>query len=75
MENIFTCQIDQKIYQLEDSKSIISGTKAERIVTIEVVNYKENKLPKTGSDWNLLILTAGIACVLGAIWWKTPYKK
>ena len=75
MENIFTCQIDQKIYQLEDSKSIISGTKAERIVTIEVVNYKGNKLPKTGSDWNLLILTAGIACVLGAIWWKTPYKK
>ena len=75
MENIFTCQIDQKIYQLEDSKSIISGTKAERIVTIEVVNYKGNKLPKTGSDWNLLVLTAGIACVLGAIWWKTPYKK
>ena len=75
MENIFTCQIDRKIYQLEDSKSIISGTKEERVVTIEVVNYKGNKLPKTGSNWNLLFLVAGIVYVLGAIWWKMPCKK
>lgn len=75
MENLFVCQINKKMYRVEDKDSIISGTKAERIVTMEVVNYTGTKLPETGSRWNLILLSMGIIYIFGTAWYRIVYEK
>lgn len=75
MENMFTCQIDKKLYQAEADNSIIAGTKAERIVKMEVVNQTGTTLPETGSRWNLVLLTLGILCVLGTTYFRVADEK
>ena len=75
MENFFECRINQDIYRAATDTHIISGTKAERIVTLQVVNYMGMRLPETGSRWNLVLVTMGLFCVVGMLCEWIPYEK
>ena len=75
MENFFECRINQDIYRVATDTHIISGTKAERIVTLQVVNYMGMRLPETGSRWNLVLVTMGLFCVVGMLCEWIPYEK
>ncbi len=67
MEDIFTCTIDNESYDRNEENNVISGTKSERMVTMNIVNQTERKLPKTGSGWNLLFVFAGICSMTGMV--------
>lgn len=75
MEDTFTCEINQKRYRHGDNENIISGTKAEREVELEIVNRTMTKLPETGSRLTLVFGALGGVFIIGSLWICLPYNK
>lgn len=54
-----------------DNPVHLEGTKAERVVSVNVINKKGFKLPKTGSSWTAALSLIGtLAMVIGLIAYK-----
>lgn len=52
----------------------ITGTKADRIVNIKVVNYTGVKMPDTGTQSSLLLFAFGMGCMIAALFSKKRMK-
>lgn len=69
-EDLFNVSWNQKEYTKENSQEAgvrVSGSKDDRMITIEVINQLGLKLPKTGSQGNLAGLMAVIVSVFGVL--------
>ncbi len=65
-ENVFEYYINGEKHTETTGDYAVTGTKAERIVNLTVINQTGKKLPETGSYANLLLILAGIICMTGA---------
>lgn len=57
MENVFECYINGKKH------TGISGTKSDRIVTLEIINHTGIELPETGTHMALILFLCGVGCM------------
>lgn len=64
----FEYYVNGKKYTSSSGDFAITGTKANRIVNLKVVNQIGMKLPNTGSHATLLLVIAGIGCMAAALW-------
>lgn len=59
-----------------DNPVHLEGTKAERVVTVNVINKKGFKLPKTGSSWTAALSLIGtLAMIIGLIAYKNRKRE
>lgn len=66
-KNTFELYVDGKKYTSDSGKFAIAGTKAQRQVSLTVVNVSEKKLPKTGTYTGLILSAAGAGCMAAAL--------
>ena len=68
-KNIFNFYVDGTKYTVNSTTGDIhlEGTKADRVVSIKVVNKIGMKLPNTGSNMMLPLIGSGVALMLGAL--------
>lgn len=64
----FEYYVNGKKYTSSSGDFAITGTKANRIVNLKVVNQIGLQLPDTGSHATLLLLVMGIGCMTVALW-------
>ena len=64
----FEYYVNGKKYTSSSGDFAITGTKANRIVNLKVVNQIGLKLPDTGSHATLLLVVMGIGCMAVALW-------
>lgn len=65
---MFEYYVNGKKYTASSGDFAITGTKANRIVNLKVVNQIGMKLPNTGSHVTLLLVIVGIGCMIAALW-------
>lgn len=75
MENIFEYYVNDEIHQESSGDFAITGTKAERIVNLTVVNLTGIKLPKTGTYMTAAMLMCGIGCMGACLLNTTKIKR
>ena len=64
----FEYYVNGKKYTSSSGDFAITGTKANRIVNLKVVNQIGLQLPDTGSHATLLLVVMGIGCMTVALW-------
>ena len=73
----FNFWIDNVMYTVNntnpDDSVHLEGTKADRIISVEIVNYVGLKLPETGSNFTLFLIISGLG--LMSIGLLSKYKK
>lgn len=63
----FVYYVDGKKHTSQTGKFAVTGTKAERIVNLTVVNNTGVKLPETGTPAEMILFLLGTACMAGAV--------
>ena len=64
----FTFYVNDKPYtMLSTGNYSVSGTKADRVCDMTIINERGKRLPETGSNMMLVLLIAGVALMGGAI--------
>ena len=64
----FTFYVNDKPYTtLSTGNYSVSGTKADRVCDMTIINERGKRLPETGSSMMLVLLIAGVALMGGAI--------
>lgn len=75
----FNFWIDNVMYTVnntnKDDAVHLEGTTADRVISIEIVNYVGVQLPATGSNMTLIILGIGLAMMTGAYFFNKRKKK
>lgn len=68
VEDEFTFYVNDKPYTtLSTGNYKVSGTKADRVCDMTIINERGSRLPETGSSMMLVLLVAGVALMGGAI--------
>ena len=68
VEDEFTFYVNDKPYTtLSTGNYKVSGTKADRVCDMTIINERGKRLPETGSSMMLVLLVAGVALMGGAI--------
>ena len=63
MNDEFTFIVNNKSYTADEGTYCVTGTKADRVCEMTVLNYTTQQLPETGSHNTLILIGAGIALV------------
>ena len=75
----FNFWIDNVMYTVnntnKDDAVHLEGTTADRVISIEIVNYVGVQLPATGSNMTLIILGIGLAMMTGAYFFNKRKKE
>lgn len=75
----FNFWIDNVMYTVnntnKDDAVHLEGTTANRVISIEIVNYVGVQLPATGSNMTLIILGIGLAMMTGAYFFNKRKKE
>ena len=58
VENLFECYVN------DEKCTEISGTKAERVVDLSLVNYSGIEMPETGTHTAVVLFICGIGCMI-----------
>lgn len=75
VEDIFEFYVNDKAYTAKDGQFYVSGTKADKVVHMTILNEVGVKLPETGGNGTLILVCAGSALVLATIFLSRKYKK
>lgn len=67
LSNLFEYYVDGKKHTETSGNYAISGTKADRVVNLTVVNYTGIQLPDTGTPTTLVVMICGMGCVMAAL--------
>ena len=68
VEDEFTFYVNDKPYTtLSTGNYKVTGTKADRVCDMTIINERGSRLPETGSSMMLVLLVAGVALMGGAI--------
>lgn len=62
-DNEFTFIVNDTSYTSDEGTYCVTGTKADRVCEMTVLNYTTQQLPETGSHNTLILIGAGIALV------------
>ena len=66
VDNVFTVEFNGKVYDSSSGDIVLEGTKADRVVTANIINKAGMKLPETGSSDMIFIMLMGVGfMVLG----------
>lgn len=80
LSNLFEYYVDGTKYTETNGEYAITGTKADRVVNLKVINYTGIKMPETGTHTSLILFVLGIVCMVatlfekGKIRWKQIRK-
>ena len=77
VNSVFDFYVDGKKYTVSETKGSIhlEGTKHDRVVAIDVVNYIGMKLPVTGSPWMYPIVGLGVCIMFGGLIYSKKKSK
>ena len=68
VKNEFTFYVNDKAYNTSSTGSFtVTGTKADRICNMTIINERGKQLPETGSSMMLVLVIAGVVLMGGAI--------
>ena len=67
LKDAFESYVNGTKHTEKDGAYAITGTTADRVVNLTVVNNTGNRLPETGTPWRLLLVDAGLCCMIGAL--------
>lgn len=74
-EGKFIFYVNDKEYTSDSGQFHISGTPADRIVNMELINTVSGKLPKTGSNAMIIVIITGAILMIGAVIVSRFHKK
>ena len=66
LDDQFTFIVNGKSYTSDEGTYCVTGTKAERVCEMTVLNYTGQQLPDTGSNRTILLIGAGVVLVAAA---------
>lgn len=75
VDDTFVFYVNDQEYTAKDGQFYISGTKADRVVHMTILNEVGVKLPETGGNGMLIFVGAGLEFVLASIFLSRKYKK
>ena len=74
-EGKFIFYVNDKEYTSDSGQFHISGTPADRVVNMELINTVSGKLPKTGSNAMIIVIITGAILMIGAVIVSRFHKK
>lgn len=74
-EGKFIFYVNDKEYTSDSGQFHISGTPADRVVNMELINTVSGKLPKTGSSAMVIVIIVGVILMGSAIVISIKHKK
>lgn len=76
VDGVFNYIVNGKTYTDKSTGTFtVSGTVADRVVNMSVVNEVGMKLPNTGSNWMIILVTAGVLLMAGTLVVSRMQKK
>lgn len=67
LSNLFEYYVDGAKHTETNGDYAITGTKADRVVNLKVINYTGVQMPETGTHTSLIVFLIGIGCMVAVL--------
>lgn len=67
LSNLFEYYVDGTKHTETNGEYAITGTKADRVVNLKVINYIGVQMPETGTHTSLIVFLIGIGCMVAVL--------
>ena len=67
LSNLFEYYVDGAKHTGTNGDYAITGTKADRVVNLKVINYTGVQMPETGTHTSLIVFLIGIGCMVAVL--------